>query len=43
MPVESPGMDENILLMLHGSFAEAGGIELRLPERHDAPRQIALS
>ncbi|MFN8096992.1 MAG: toxin-antitoxin system antitoxin subunit [Dermatophilaceae bacterium] len=35
--------DENILLMLHGSFAEAGGIELRLPERHDAPRQIALS
>ena len=35
--------EENILLALHGSFAEAGGVELELPERRDAPRPVDLS
>ena len=35
--------EENILLALHDSFAEAGGVELELPERRDAPRPVDLS
>lgn len=35
--------EENILLTLHGSFAEGGGVELQLPERRDAPRPVDLS
>lgn len=35
--------EENILLALHGSFAEVGGVELHLPERRDAPRPVELS
>lgn len=35
--------EENILLALHDSFAEAGGVELELPKRTDAPRPIDLS
>lgn len=35
--------EENILLALHATFSEAGGIDLQPPERIDQPRPIALS
>ena len=34
---------ENILLALHESFSVAGGIEIPIPERRDAPRPVDLS
>ena len=34
---------ENILLTLHDSLAEGGGVDLRVPERRDAPRSADLS
>lgn len=39
--VDSP--EENILLALHGSCAEVGGVDLDLPGRTDLPRPIDLS
>ena len=35
--------DENILLALHATFAEAGGVDLQVPERTDLPRPVDLS
>lgn len=35
--------EENILLALHATFAEAGGVDLEGPERTDAPRPVDLS
>lgn len=34
--------EENILLTLHAAFTEAGGVDLPVPERTDAPRPIDL-
>jgi len=34
---------ENILLTLHDSLAEGGGVDLQVPERRDAPRSADLS
>lgn len=35
--------EENILLALHATFAQAGGVDLEVPERTDAPRPVDLS
>lgn len=35
--------EENILLALHNTFAEAGNVDLQIPERNDAPRPVDLS
>lgn len=35
--------EENILLALHSSFVEVGGVELQRPARREAPRPINLS
>nr|NLI50969.1 toxin-antitoxin system antitoxin subunit [Propionibacterium sp.] len=35
--------EENILLALHATFTEAGGLDLEVPERTDAPRVVDLS
>jgi len=35
--------EENILLALHATFTEAGGVDLELPDRTDLPRPIDLS
>ncbi len=35
--------EENILVALHASFAEVGGVDLHIPERTDAPREVDLS
>ena len=35
--------EENLLLALHSSFSEVGGVELQLPARRDAPRPVDLS
>lgn len=35
--------EENILLALHATFADAGGVDLQLPERTDLPRPVDLS
>lgn len=35
--------EENILLALHGSMAEVGGIDLDIPGRDDRPRPVDLS
>ncbi len=35
--------EENILLALHATFAEAGGVDLQVPERTDLPRPVDLS
>lgn len=35
--------EENILIALHAAFAEAGGVDLAVPERNDAPRSVDLS
>lgn len=34
--------EENILLALHATFAEAGGVELQVPERTELPRPVHL-
>lgn len=34
--------EENILLTLHAALTEAGGVDLPVPERTDAPRPIDL-
>ena len=35
--------EENILLALHATFAEAGGVDLQVPGRTDLPRPVDLS
>ncbi len=35
--------DENILLALHATFSEAGGLDFEVPERVDEPRPVDLS
>ncbi len=35
--------EENILLALHNSFAETGGLDLEVPQRTEAPRPVDLS
>lgn len=35
--------DENILLALHATIAEAGGVDLQLPERNEPLRPVDLS
>lgn len=35
--------EENLLLAIHASFAETGGVDLHVPERRDAPRPVDLS
>lgn len=35
--------ERNILLSLHESMAEVGGVDLRVPERTDQPRTVDLS
>lgn len=35
--------DQNILLALHATMSEAGGIELRVPARSDQPRPVDLA
>lgn len=35
--------EENILIALHATFAEVGGVDLAVPERNDAPRSVDLS
>lgn len=35
--------EENILLALHGSFSEVGGVDLELPDRTEPPRPVDLS
>ncbi len=39
----TPPSEENILLALHATFADAGGVDLQLPERTDSPRPVDLS
>lgn len=39
--VELP--EQNILLALHATMAEAGGIDLQLPDRSDQPRPVDLA
>lgn len=34
---------ENILLALHATMSEAGGVDLVVPERSDPPREVDLS
>lgn len=33
----------NILLALHGSFGESGGVDLQVQDRREAPRPVDLS
>jgi len=35
--------EENILLALHASMSELGGVDLQLPSRTDLPREVDLS
>ncbi len=35
--------EENILLALHNSFAEVGGLDFEVPQRTQAPRPVDLS
>lgn len=35
--------EENILLALHATFSEAGGVDLPIPDRSDRPRPVDLS
>jgi antitoxin FitA len=35
--------EHNFLLSLHGSMAEAGGVDLEVPARSDQPRPVDLS
>jgi len=35
--------ERNFLVALHESMAEAGGVDLELPERLDTPRPVDLS
>lgn len=35
--------EENILLALHASMSEMGGVDLQLPARTDLPREVDLS
>lgn len=35
--------EENILLALHATFSEAGGLDLQVPNRTDQPRTADLS
>lgn len=35
--------EENILLALHDSFAEVGGVDLQVPQRRESPRSVDLS
>ncbi|MGB7961587.1 MAG: toxin-antitoxin system antitoxin subunit [Propionicimonas sp.] len=35
--------EENILLALHATFSEAGGLDLQVPNRTDQPRAADLS
>lgn len=35
--------EENILLALHSTFAEVGGVDLEVPDRSDRPRPVDLS
>lgn len=35
--------EEDILLALHASFSEAGGVDLELPDRSEPPRPVDLS
>ncbi len=35
--------EENILLTLHATFAEIGGVELEVPQRTESPRPVDLS
>lgn len=35
--------EENILLALHATFAEVGGVEFEVPERTQSPRPVDLS
>ena len=35
--------DENILLALHTTISEVGGVDLRVPVRGDLPRPVDLS
>lgn len=35
--------EENILLALHATFSEAGGLDLQVPERTEPPRPVDLS
>lgn len=39
--VSRPG--QNILMALHETFAEAGGVDLPLPDRTDQPRPVDLT
>lgn len=34
--------EENILLALHATFAEVGGVDLELPDRTEPPRTVDL-
>lgn len=35
--------EENILLALHATFSEVGGVDLELPDRTEPPRSVDLS
>ena len=35
--------EQNILLALYATFADAGGVDLQLPARTDLPRPVDLS
>ena len=35
--------EENILLALHATFSEAGGVDLEVPDRSEPPRPVDLS
>ncbi len=35
--------EENILLALHATFSEVGGVDLELPDRTEPPRPVDLS
>lgn len=35
--------EQNLLVSLHASMAEAGGVDLVVPARTDQPRQVDLS
>jgi len=35
--------EENILLALHATFAEVGGVDLEVSERTEPPRPVDLS
>jgi plasmid stability protein len=35
--------EQNLLLSLHASFADVGGVDLEVPSRTDEPRPVDLS